>query len=343
MTIETTLMRTEIASIPDVVARLLDQSRDTLRNAGSRLREKDPAFLVSIARGSSDHVATYLKYTVELTAGVPVASLGPSIASIYGAKLKLAKSAAIAISQSGKSPDIVAMAEMARTNGALTYSISNTPESPLAQASDIAIDILAGPEKSVAATKTFVASAVAGLALIAHWTGDTALLAALDRLPRALSDALECDWSPLADALEGHDSLYVLGRGPSFAIANETALKFKETSSIHAEAYSAAEVLHGPVAIVGKAFPVLALTARDPAEQSIIETCDRVAGQGAHVFVTSTAKSAATPLPFIATSHPLTDPLALLVSFYMFVEALSRRRGLNPDQPPHLRKVTETI
>ncbi|PYE87662.1 SIS domain-containing protein [Phyllobacterium leguminum] len=343
MTTETSLMRAEIASIPDVVARLLDGSNDILRKAGSQLREKDPAFLVSIARGSSDHVATYLKYATELTAGIPVASLGPSIASIYGARLKLANAAAIAISQSGKSPDIVTMAKVARTSGALTYAISNTSDSPLAQTCDVAIDILAGPEKSVAATKTFVASAVAGLALIAHWTGDTALLDALRQLPRALNDALTCDWSPLGEALEGHDSLFVLGRGPSSAIANEAALKFKETSSMHAEAYSAAEVLHGPVAIVGKNFPVLALTARDAAEQSIIETCDRIAGQGAAVFVTSTSKTAATPLPFVATSHPLTDPLALLVSFYIFVEGLSRHRGFNPDTPPHLRKVTETI
>jgi glutamine---fructose-6-phosphate transaminase (isomerizing) len=340
---ETTLMRAEIASIPDVVARLLDQSNDSLSKAGSLLRDKDPAFLATVARGSSDHVATYLKYTAELIAGVPVASLGPSVASIYGAKLKLAGAAAIAISQSGKSPDIVTMAEMARDGGALTYAISNSPDSPLAQASDVSIDILAGPEKSVAATKTFVASAVAGLALLAHWVNDTALLSALARLPQSLSDALHCDWSPLAEALEGRDSLFVLGRGPSFAIANETALKFKETSSIHAESYSAAEVLHGPVAIVGEAFPVLALTARDRAEQSVIETCDRIAGQGAAVFVTSTEKTRATPLPFVATSHPLTDPLALLVSFYVFVEALSRHRGFNPDTPPHLRKVTETI
>ncbi|GGA97797.1 glucosamine--fructose-6-phosphate aminotransferase [Brucella endophytica] len=340
---ETTLMRAEISSIPEVVARFLDASDETMRKAGDRLREKNPAFLASIARGSSDHAATYLKYVAELTAGVPVASLGPSVASIYGAKLKLASAAAIAISQSGKSPDIVTMATMARESGALTYAISNAPDSPLAQASDVAIDILAGPEKSVAATKTFIASAVAGLSLLAHWTGDTELLAALRQLPRFLSDALHCDWSPLANALEGRDSLYVLGRGPSFAIANETALKFKETSSIHAEAYSAAEVLHGPVAIVGEAFPVLALAARDQAEQSVIETCDRIAGQGAAVFITSTKETAATALPFVATAHPLTDPLALLVSFYGFVEQLSRHRGFNPDQPPHLRKVTETI
>ncbi|GAB1582938.1 SIS domain-containing protein [Phyllobacterium phragmitis] len=343
MTTQPSLMHAEIASIPDAVARLLDESSGILRKAGGLLREKDPTFLASIARGSSDHVATYLKYATELTAGVAVASLGPSIASIYGVQLKLANAATIAISQSGKSPDIVTMAELARESGALTFAISNSPESPLAQTCDFPIDILAGPERSVAATKTFVASAVAGLGLLAHWTNDTELLSALDQLPRCLADALTCDWSPLAEALEGRDSLFVLGRGPSFAIASETALKFKETSSMHAEAYSAAEVLHGPVAIVGERFPVLALTARDQAEKSIIETCDRIAAQGAAVFVTSTERTAARSLPFVATPHRLTDPLALLVSFYGFVEALSRHRGFNPDQPPHLRKVTETL
>ena len=167
-----THMRREIAEIPEAVARLLDQSGTALAEAGANLRRSQPRFLTTVARGSSDHAAAFIKYAVELTAGVPVASVGPSIASIYGAKLKLAESACLAISQSGKSPDIVSMAEGAREGGALTIAITNTAESPLAAASDHCIDIAAGIEKSVAATKTFVNSAVAGLALIGHWTED---------------------------------------------------------------------------------------------------------------------------------------------------------------------------
>ncbi|MHC1548401.1 SIS domain-containing protein [Phyllobacterium sp. K27] len=336
-------MREEILSIPDVTMRFLDSSRVTLAAAGAKLREKNPPFLASIARGSSDHVTAFLKYSSELTAGIPVASLGPSVSSIYGVTLKLGSAATLSISQSGKSPDIVSMTKAARESGALTIAITNAIDSDLAYASDLPIDILAGPERSVAATKSFVSSAVAGLALIGHWTNDQKLLAAIDDLPAAMAKAVTCDWSPFAAALENENSLFILGRGPSLAISNEIALKFKETSGIHAESYSAAEVMHGPKAIVGKGFPILVLAARDAAEASLIDAADRLADQGAAVFLTSNRTSKATALPFVATSHPLTDPLALLVSFYAFVEGFARSRGFNPDEPPHLRKVTETI
>lgn len=340
---EITHMRREVEEIPDAVARLLDSSKPALSAAGKDLARVAPAFIVTVARGSSDHAASFLKYATELTAGLPVASVGPSIASIYGAKLKLAGSACIAISQSGKSPDIVAMAESAKAGGALTIAVTNTAGSPLAQASDHAIDIAAGAEKSVAATKTFVNSVVAGLAIIGHWTGDQKLLSALDDLPGHLRQAVGCDWMGLAGALDDDSSLFVLGRGPSFALANEAALKFKETCAMHAEAYSAAEVMHGPLALVRPGFPVLALVARDASETSMAESVERLAGKGASVFVSSSKARAGQALPHVATGHPLTDPLPLIVSFYAFVEAFARHRGLNPDQPPNLRKVTETV
>ena len=338
-----TLMRREIEEIPEAAARLLAQTEALLASAGQALKRKNPAVIVTIARGSSDHAANFLKYAIELTAGIPVASIGPSIVSIYGRELKLDRAAAIAISQSGKSPDIVAMTEAARRAGALSFAITNTPGSPLAAAADFTIDLHAGAERSVAATKTFVSSVVAGLALIAHWTADEKLLAALATLPVALRDAVACDWSPLLEALDGHQSLYVLGRGPALAIASEAALKFKETCAIHAEAYSAAEVMHGPVRIVEKGYPVLVLAARDAAESSVAGMADKLAAQGAMTFVTSQRASAARALPFAVSGHPLTDALVLIVSFYGFVEALSRRRGFDPDRPPHLNKVTETV
>ena len=340
---KTTQMRREIAEIPDAAARLLDASGGALTAAGKHLRDLSPRFLTTVARGSSDHAASFLKYAVELSAGVPVASLGPSIASIYGAKLRLRGSACISVSQSGKSPDIVAMAEGARAGGALTIGLTNTAGSPLAATSDHAIDIMAGAETSVAATKSFVNSALAGLLLLAHWTDDEELLAALHRLPAHFQDAIDCDWMEIGAALSGETSLFILGRGPSTAIAAEAALKFKETCSMHAEAYSAAEVMHGPLALVGPGFPVLALAARDASEASIAAAADTLAGKGAAAFITSRLSRQAAMLPHAATGHPLTDPLALIVSFYAFVEAFAVRLGLNPDQPPNLRKVTETL
>lgn len=338
-----THMKREIAEIPQVVARLLGEGRGAIVEAARALRAADPDVIVTIARGSSDHAATYFKYACELTTGVPVASVGPSIASIYGADLKLGKAGAIGISQSGKSPDIVAMLESARRSGATTIAITNTSASPLAEAANHVVDICAGAEQSVAATKTFVTSAVAELALLAEWSGDERLGKVLDGLPEALANALDCDWSALVEATADANSLYVLGRGPGAAIASEAALKFKETSGLHAEAYSTAEVLHGPAAIVQHGFPVLALCVADKARDSILETCARLAGQGGQVFVTDPQPGAGTALPVARTGHPLTDPIALVVSFYGFIEALSRRRGFNPDEPPHLRKVTSTL
>ncbi len=338
-----THMRQEINEIPEAAARLLDRSAADLAKAGQALREKDPAFLVTIARGSSDHAATFIKYAIELTAGRPVASLGPSLASIYGADLKLGGGAAIAISQSGKSPDIVAMAEAATKSGAVTVALTNTLPSPITQASLYAVDINAGPELAVAATKSFVNSIVAGLALLSEWTGDDALKAAVRALPDHLEKAVTLDWSEFASQLGDAESLYMLGRGPALAIASEAALKFKETSNMHAEAYSAAEVLHGPVALVEDKFPVLAFAARDAAEASIVEIVDSLAGKRALAFATSGEVKAAHKLPFVATGHPLTDALALIVPFYGFVEAWSRSKGFDPDQPAALKKVTETL
>ena len=343
MAANATYMRMEIDEIPDATRRLLDASADTLAEAGKRLRTLQPVMVATIARGSSDHAAAFLKYAIELTAGIPVASIGPSIMSIYGRELRLDGCAAISISQSGKSPDIVAMAQSARRNGALGIALTNTPDSPLAASADIAVDLVAGKEQSVAATKSFVSSVVAGLAILGNWTGDAHLLAALERLPEFFSRAVTADWTPFIATLKDRNSLYVLGRGPALAIAQEAALKFKDTCGIHAEAYSAAEVLHGPARIVEAGFPVLALAARDASEAAVAEIADRLSRQGANCFATSGRVQAAQQLPHVETGHPITDALTLIVSFYGFVEMLSRHRGFDPDNPPHLKKVTETL
>ncbi len=337
-----THMAREVAEIPAAARRLLGEGRGAIEAAAADLRDVNPAFVSTVARGSSDHAATYLKYACELSLGLPVASIGPSVASIFGARLKLGGAACFSISQSGQSPDIVAMAQAASDAQACTLAITNQPDSPLARASRNTVPIMAGPELSVAATKTFVTSALAGLAVLAHWGRDDALIAAIDALPDQLEAAARLDWSPLRDALLARDSMYVLGRGPSYAMACEAALKFKETCGIHAEAYSSAEVLHGPVEIVGGDYPVLVLAARDAAEPAAMGVAEQLATRGAQVFATSDMAKAATRLPFVATSHPLTEPLALITGFYAFIEQLARARGRNPDTPANLRKVTET-
>lgn len=339
----TSHMAREVAEIPQAASRFLTESQPALQAAAAAMRALDPGLIVTVARGSSDHAATYLKYAVELVAGVPVASVGPSVASVYGRPLRLGGAVCVGISQSGRSPDIVEMMRAAGTGGALSVAITNFADSPMALASAHCLPLLAGVEQSVAATKTFVTSVLAGLALVAEWQEDAALRAAVAGLPEAFQAALALDWSALTARLTRAQSAYVLGRGPAFAIANESALKLKETCGLHAEAYSAAEVLHGPSAIVQAGFPVLALAVGDAAEAGVVQTAERLAAQGADVFITGSRAAGAVTLPMVGGLHPLVAPLVLTVAFYNFVEALAWRRGFDPDTPPHLRKVTETM
>ncbi len=336
-------MRVEINEIPVAVERLLTQGWDAIAQAAEAARLRDPAFVVTVGRGSSDHVCTYLKYAAEILMGLPVASVGPSVASIYGARLRLAGSLCLAVSQSGQSPDIVTLVRAAARDGALSVALTNNPSAPMAQAADHVLAIHAGPEHSVAATKTLVTSAVAGMLLLALWQKDEALLAAIRVLPEVLRRAVAVDWGPVKASLVDEASVYCIGRGPGFAMANEAALKFKEVAQIHAESYSSAELMHGPVSIVAPGFPVLALVAGDAAETAAVEVCDKVAATGAEVFVTSDRAVRATRLPFVRAGHPLLDPIALIASFYGLVEAVAVDRGLDPDTPRHLKKVTETL
>jgi glucosamine--fructose-6-phosphate aminotransferase (isomerizing) len=335
-------MRAEILEIPEAVERLLSKGGAAISQAAKEARARDPRFLISVARGSSDHACTFLKYASELILRRPMASVGPSVNSIYGVQLTAPDALCISVSQSGQSPDIVRMTESLRKSGALTVAITNDASSRLAAAADTTLPIHAGPELSVAATKTFVTSLVAGLWLIAEIKGDTDLIAAIHALPGHLSQATRCDWSVAAAAIDG-TSLFTLGRGPSWAISNEAALKFKETCMIHAESYSSAEVLHGPVSIVGQKFPVIAFSAADAAESSVAETADALALKGARVFTTADGVTRATRLPCVRTSHWLTDPVAAIVSFYGMVEQVAVSRGIDPDAPRHLNKVTETV
>lgn len=337
-----TQMRREVLEIPVAVQRLLDHGGDDIRRAADAIRERNPAFMISVARGSSDHVATYLKYAAELLTGTPMASVGPSIASIYKRQLTLTGSVCLSVSQSGKSPDIVDTTHMARAGGALTVAMTNDPNSPLAAAADHTLNLHAGPELSVAATKTFVNSAVAGIWLLAEWAEDKSLCAAIRDLPERLERAIAMDWSMVQTALGHRNSIYCLGRGPAYAISNEAALKFKETCQIHAESYSSAEVLHGPVSIVDSGFPVIAFAAADEAETALADVADAIAQKGATVFATTPQVRHTTSLPTERTGHSLTDPIALIASFYAMVEQVATSRGIDPDTPRHLKKVTET-
>lgn len=338
-----TWMYREAAEAADVVAVQFARNQGAIAVLAAQLRAAPPPFVVTCARGSSDHAASYARYLIETSLGIVTASLSPSIASVYQAPLQLRGALFIAISQSGRSPDLLHNARAARAAGAHVLALVNVEDSPLAGLADTVVPLGAGPERSVAATKSCLASLAAIAQLVAHWSGDGALLEALDTLSQALAEAWRQDWSPLVDGLVDAHNLFVLGRGPGLAAAQEAALKFKETCGLHAESFSAAEVMHGPSAIVQAQFPVLALGVQDAALPRLAETAARLVEQGADVFLTGAEVEGAVLLPSVGELHPLCAPLVLTVSFYAFIEALARRRGFDPDLPPHLRKVTQTV
>lgn len=332
MTEPGTHMAREIAEAPEAVARMLATNAAALAELGRLYRERRPSHIVTCARGSSDCAASYFKYLVEITLGLPCCSLGASVVSVYGARLALRDTLLLTISQSGKSPDILAFQAEAKRAGIPTLAVTNTEDSPLARDADLCLPLCAGPEQSVAATKSFIASAAMAAGLAAAAAGDAHLSGALQGLPDDLVKALALRWTAAEDMLSTSRSSYVLGRGPSLPMAQEAALKLKETGGLHAEAYSAAEVLHGPMELVTEGFPVLVFSPRDQALATTQETARRLAEAGAEVV---------TP-DYAATRHPLLDPISLIQTFYGSAERIARRRGRNPDRPRLLKKVTET-
>lgn len=333
-----TLMEREAGEAAAAVAAMLAANRDAFAAIGRRLRASPPAAVVTCARGSSDHAATYAKYLIETMTGTPTASAALSIASLYDAPAVAGNRLCLAVSQSGKSPDLLAAVEQQRDAGAFVVALVNAGGSPLADLADVVIPLSAGVERSVAATKSYIASLAAIAALVAAWAEDGALEAALAALPCQLTQAFALDWSPAVAAFRGATNLFVLGRGYGLGVAQEAALKFKETSALHAESFSAAEVRHGPMAIVGDAFHVLAFGGTDRAAASVRDAAAEFRGRGAKVLLAD----ASGDLPVIA-AHPAIEPVLMIQSFYRMASALALARGQNPDSPPHLNKVTETL
>lgn len=331
------LMRQEASEAPEAVARFLTRNATALADLGRRLRKLDPPVVLTSARGSSDNAAGYLKYLTEIALGIPCASVGASVASIYAAALRVQNGLSVTISQSGKSPDIVALQDAARRSGALTVAIVNVDNSPAARSADICLPLHAGAERSVAATKSFIVSLVAAAAIIAEWSADEDLKSALSALPDQLARACALQWPGFVDCAVKAESLYVLGRGPSYPIAAETALKLKETCAIHAEAYSAAEVMHGPLELVEPGFPLLVYAQDDAALPGTRAAVERLKAMGADVGV------AGGNWPVIAASHPLLSPIPMIQTAYLEIERVAQALGRNPDAPRQLRKVTETL
>lgn len=335
-------MFSEAAQAPGVVRGQLENNAVNVRRIGALLREMSPRAVVTCARGSSDHAATFAKYLIESHTKLLTTSAAPSMSSLYDAQPDLRGAVFLAISQSGKSPDLLASAENARRNGACVIALCNSPDSPLAQRAHHTIALGAGPETSVAATKSYIASLSAIVHLVACWTSDQTLVDALMRAPEQLEQAWHLDWSSAVPVLQRANNLFVVGRGYGLGVTQEAALKFKETCGLHAEAFSAAEVKHGPMALVGRGFPVLMLSQNDESRGGIEKLAADFVARGADVLIAGPRVMNSISLPTIS-SHAVIEPLLMVQSFYRMIALLAPARGFDPDRPPHLNKVTETL
>jgi len=333
----------EAGESADVVARQIEANDTIVRELVQRLLNAPPRFIVTAARGSSDHAATFGKYVFETQVGLMTASASPSVSSIYHTAQRLDGALYLAISQSGKSPDLVRHAQAAKQAGAHVVALVNVEDSPLAAAADTVVPLRAGPETSVAATKSYLAALSALVHIAARWRGDEGLLESLRATPAAMRATWQADWSPLVEGLVDARNLFVVGRGLGLGAAQEAALKLKETCGLHAEAFSAAEVKHGPMVLVGRDFPVLFLTQRDESRSGTQEVANEFAARGAKVWITSPDANEPHALPVAEAPHPVCAPLIAIQGFYRAANALAIRRGRDPDVPPHLNKVTQTL
>ena len=342
MTNVKTRMAEEIQAAPMVVARQQEDLAQPIADLVARLRRRPPDLVVTCGRGSSSHAATFAKHLIERYLGLPVAAAAPSIASVYGRHLHLKDQLFLTISQSGRSDDLVAMASSAKASGALTVAMVNAMDSPLAATCDIVLPIGAGSELSVAATKTFVATVSALLRLTATWAGDNAFHTAIDRLPQRIASAATLDWGEAVKTIGASSSLMVIGRGPTLAMAREAALKLKEICNLHAEAFSGAEFLHGPVALASPRLPVLMFMPADAAAEGMQQLVTHLRRMGTPLLIAGSGAREHGRLPVLAPDQPETDAVCLIQSFYALTLRLAEHLGFDVNQPRNLHKVTRT-
>lgn len=331
----------EAAESGAVVRTQIERNRVRAHSLGAKLRAAPPRMVVTCARGSSDHAATFAKYLFETRAGVLTASAAPSTSSVYGARQDMRECLFVVISQSGRSPDLLSATEAAKEAGAMVVALVNDEDSPLALLADNAMPLCAGMEQSVAATKSYIASLAALVHITAEWTRDAPMLQALECVPGDLERAWNLDWSAALDILRPASHLYVIARGVGLGVAQEAALKCKETCGLHAESFSAAEVRHGPQALLHGNFPALLFAQDDETREGIEQLAADLIARGVDVLAAGVRVPGAVTLETLE-SHPAIQPLLVAQSFYRLANALAIARGCDPDRPPHLRKITET-
>jgi glucosamine--fructose-6-phosphate aminotransferase (isomerizing) len=347
-------LRDEILEQPDAARRQLGSSSDALEALAGRLRADPVASVVIAARGTSDHAAIYAQYVLGVRNGLSVGLATPSVVSLYGAEPRVRDSLVIGISQSGASPDIVGVVAAAARQGAPTLAITNDPSSPLAQASDHVIDLAAGPELAIAATKTYTTSllAIARLSLALDAPPGAADAAALASIPEVIAESLEVEpvvaalARELAAAPGAMGGCVIVGRGFEYATAREWALKLKELGRVFADPYSAADFLHGPIALVQPGVPVLVLAPEGKAAAGQLELLGDLRDRGVDTVVisdvASTRELGRWSISIPAGVPEWLRPVVSIVPAQLFAYHLTLARGLDPEEPRYLSKVTRT-
>ena len=328
------LMAKETAEAPRVVKQQFAQNRAICTTLGARIREFAPSFVYMVGRGSSGHAGVFAKYLIEIELGIPVTASAPSVLSIYGKHLQLKQALVIVISQSGRSPDILAQAQAAKDSGALCVALVNDQASPLACMVDVVLPLHAGPELAIAATKSYIATLHGLLMLVAYWKQDQPLIDSLAKLPGYLQEAIDAPLQLPTSFVKPLVHCVVLGRGFGYAIAREAALKLKEVCGVHAEAFSSAEFLHGPITLIDKKLAIVAVCVQDGSYASHSEQIAEVKRRGAQLCTLSQISN---------TIEPRLAPITIMQRFYLDIEMIAVAMGNDPDNPVGLTKITKTV
>lgn len=351
--IMTTIMEHEARETPQLISEQLKKNAPVIEKIIKSIKQKEPKFALTIGRGSSDNACSYAKYLLETQTGLVTASASPSVITTYNANLRVQNALVFGISQSGQSPDICQTMDFMRKHDATTIALVNTEKSPLTKAAQFTLPMHAGEEKSVAATKSFITSLTALAQFTATLINDKKLNTALQLLPETLENTLQHDHHQQAVAIfKNIDRTFVISRGFGFPIAQEAALKFKETAGIQAEAFSSAEIMHGPFALIQKGHPFLLFAQADETLPDILNLAQKIKALGGktilmiprNLVLTSEEYEIATlTIPLAKSVHPILDPIVAIQAFYLMVANLAVARGFNPDKPQHLHKITETF
>lgn len=344
----TSRLQSEILEQPQVLQRLLEIEAANILKVAEAVRTRAPRFVILAARGSSDNAARYGQYLFGSINQQPVALATPSLFTLYKKPPRLTDALILAISQSGQSPDILAVAEEGRRQGALTVAITNDVSSPLAGISEYCIDLHAGTERSVAASKTYTTSLLSLAMLSAAITQDQDLLAALSRVPDLVSQTLGQAQTILAAAelYRETEACVVIGRGYNYATAFEIALKLKELTYVLAEPYSSADFQHGPVALVEKGFLVLAILPEGEVSTELFDLLHELHLRNPRLVIISPLQHALslanTAVPIPTDIPEWLSPIVAIIPGQLFALGLALSKGIDPDHPRGLKKITLT-